>query len=633
MHLGERLELALGPLHLCLRVADVHLDDLRARDRAGVGHPHGDPHAGVGAGAGHLGRGVVVRERRVGQAVPERVGDVDLAGVVPAVAHEHALAVADVAELAGEVPERGGVLEPQGQGLGEPARRRDGAREHVGDGGAAGLAAQPAGEQRGGVVLPRGDRDRRAAGEHHDDARVHRGDGAQQRDLVGGQVEVVAVVALRLVRGGQAEEHEHGTRAPRRLDGLGDERVGGAVVGGALGQRVARRERQVGAGGPPQRGERVVEAGRVDLGGAGALVPRGAGELAHDDGAGERLGRQGQQGRTVDGVVPQQHRARRGGLAGERVVGVDVERAGRVQRREGAGDQVQHAARGGVDEGLVERAGTDRGDDLGIGAATGRRHLQVEPGGDPGDAVADGAPVGDDEALEAPLVAQHRGEQPVVLRGVDVVHLVVGAHDGPGLRLRDDALEGRQVDLAQRALVDIGRHAHPVGLLVVGGEVLERRADAEGLDALDQGRRELAGHDRVLGEVLEVATAQRRPLDVDARSEQDGDVVRAGLAPERRADPAQQVGVPARPERGRGGEAGGGHAVAEPEVVGGLVLLAQPVGAVGDHHRRDEGLAVALDRLRVPEVDAGEQRGLLLQRERREHALDVERVGGRRAGR
>jgi hypothetical protein len=47
-------------------------------------------------------------------------------------------------------------------------------------------------------------------------------------------------------------------------------------------------------------------------------------------------------------------------------------------------------------------------------------------------------------------------------------------------------LEGRQVDFAQRALVDLGVDAEALELLVVGGEVLERRAHALALHAVDQ---------------------------------------------------------------------------------------------------------------------------------------------------
>jgi hypothetical protein len=56
------------------------------------------------------------------------------------------------------------------------------------------------------------------------------------------------------------------------------------------------------------------------------------------------------------------------------------------------------------------------------------------------------------------------------------------------------------------------------------------------LHAAHVGGGEFAGQQRVLGEVLEVAAAQRGPLDVDAGAEQDRDVRRAGLGAECLAD-------------------------------------------------------------------------------------------------
>ena len=99
--------------------------------------------------------------------------------------------------------------------------------------------------------------------------------------------------------------------------------------------------------------------------------------------------------------------------------------------------------------------------------------------------------------------------------GVHAVDPVVGAHHRPRAGLGHDPLEGGQVDLAQRALVDVGADRIRSCFLVVGREVLHRRADALALQAPDAGGAEHAGQQRVLGVVLEVAPAQRRPLDVD----------------------------------------------------------------------------------------------------------------------
>ena len=73
-------------------------------------------------------------KRRVGEAVAEREADGQRARVVPAVAHQHALAVADLAVLAREVAVGRVVLEPQRAGssaAGRRGRRRRAARRRA----------------------------------------------------------------------------------------------------------------------------------------------------------------------------------------------------------------------------------------------------------------------------------------------------------------------------------------------------------------------------------------------------------------------------------------------------------------------------------------------------------------------
>ena len=293
-------------------------------------------------------------------------------------------------------------------------------------------------------------------------------------------------------------------------------------------------------------------------------------------------------------------------------MGVHVERTGRRRSGLGLGDEVEHAVRRDIQRLRVERAILHGGDELRVGASARRRHFEVEACGQPHDTVVDGAPVAHDEPFEAPVVAQHLSEEPRVLRRVDAVDLVVGAHDRPGLRVPHDPFEAAQVDLAQRPRVDIGRHPHPVVLLVVRREVLERRADALRLDAGDEGHPERTRHDRVLREVLEVASAQRRALDVDARPEDDGDVLDRRLDAERLPDALGEREVPRRAEADGGREAGGGNGVREPQVVGRPRLLAQTVRAVGHHDRR---YADAVDRLGRPEVAPARERRLLFEGE------------------
>jgi len=242
------------------------------------------------------------------------------------------------------------------------------------------------------------------------------------------------------------------------------------------------------------------------------------------------------------------------------------------------------------------------------------RHGQVQARGDGGDAVGDRAPVGDDDALVAPLVPQHLGEQPVVLARVHAVDLVVSAHHGPRPRLGDDSPEGAEVHFAQRPLVEVGADPHPVGLLAVDRVVLERGADVPALQAVDPRGREHPGEQRVLGEVLEVPAAERAALEVDARPEQDRDVHRTALVAEGLAHPPQQVRVP-----GRGGGHGRGKAGGRlpAQYVVWVHLQAHAVRPVGDG---DGGQARGLDRRGVPRIAAAGQGRLLGDGELGRHA-------------
>ena len=64
-----------------------------------------------------------------------------------------------------------------------------------------------------------------------------------------------------------------------------------------------------------------------------------------------------------------------------------------------------------------------------------------------------------------------------------VVHLVVSAHDRPGLRLFDDPLKGAQVDFPQCTLIYFYIDRHALKFLIVAGIVFQRGADTFALDA------------------------------------------------------------------------------------------------------------------------------------------------------
>ena len=134
--------------------------------------------------------------------------------------------------------------------------------------------------------------------------------------------------------------------------------------------------------------------------------------------------------------------------------------------------------------------------------------------------------------------------------------------------------------------------------------MLDAGANVLRLDPLDHGGREPAGQIRVLGEVLEVAPAQRRALDVDSWTQHHGNILCACLRSQRGTRLSDQVGIPARTERRRRGETRRGQPGAG-ELAG---LLAETVRPVGQRDRLDTGLG---DPRGTPVVPAQAEPGLL----------------------
>ena len=116
-----------------------------------------------------------------------------------------------------------------------------------------------------------------------------------------------------------------------------------------------------------------------------------------------------------------------------------------------------------------------------------------------------------------------------------------------GRASRDDRLERRQVELAQRALVDLGVEGEALGLGVVGDEVLDRRADALGLQPAHVGGADARGQQRVLAEALEVPAAVGRAVQVDGRREQHVDALAPALRGRAAARGARSAPRPTSP--------------------------------------------------------------------------------------
>lgn len=213
--------------------------------------------------------------------------------------------------------------------------------------------------------------------------------------MAGGQRDVLPVVSLRLVRGGQAEEQQD--RAARGgLLRSPEQFPGGEGCCRGVRQRIPGLERQTGVP-APQGVEGIVQAGRVHLRRSGPLISGGAGHLPDDHdvtepGQGERRP-----------FVFKQHGASRCGLAGQFVVGPEIEVfLGCFPVV--PGDQPQHARDGPVQVGFVQGACPDGLGDEPVVPAVRGRHFQVQPGGDSCDTVVDRPSVGHHQPVEAPFL-------------------------------------------------------------------------------------------------------------------------------------------------------------------------------------------------------------------------------------
>ena len=127
--------------------------------------------------------------------------------------------------------------------------------------------------------------------------------------------------------------------------------------------------------------------------------------------------------------------------------------------------------------------------------------------------------------------------------------------------------------------------------------MLGARGRSRGLDAVDEAGGHGACQNRVLGKVLEVASAQGRALDVEAGAEEDVDAEAAGFQPQRLAHVARELGVPGGRERGGRREAGRLFGLGDAQVIGVPELAAHAVRAVA----HDEGGDICRgDRAGVP---------------------------------
>ena len=246
----------------------------------------------------------------------------------------------------------------------------------------------------------------------------------------------------------------------------------------------------------------IVQLCGIDLAGSSALVSGCFGEVADDCGFGFFLQRE-------NAVVVQQDDGACGAFFRNGMVGIHIEGFGCGGHGFGEGENlfqqlshplVQHLFRNSA---LLNRL------DEANGAVRARGgHHQIGTGFYALSVIVVSAPVGDHEAVKAPLTPKNLRQQVGIFVGVGTVHLVIAGHDGLCAAFLYGDFKGGQVNLPQGALVHHGVHGHPPQLLGIDGKVLGTGGGTITLNAPDIGSSHLTGEIRILGEILKVPPAQ-----------------------------------------------------------------------------------------------------------------------------
>ena len=150
-----------------------------------------------------------------------------------------------------------------------------------------------------------------------------------------------------------------------------------------------------------------------------------------------------------------------------------------------------------------------------------RPEFQVESMGDGLVRIVRASPIGDDYSVKSPFTFQNVVYQVLVVAPMLSFIQVVRPHDSPCASFLDGGLECWQVDFIQGAVVhdDIG--VVSVYFVVVQRIVLDAGSHSIALHAFYVRHYHLGGQVRIFAHVFEVASVERRAVDVDARSQYD----------------------------------------------------------------------------------------------------------------
>ena len=457
---------------------------------------------------------VFVGKCGVAFAVTKGKEDCFLCAVVIAIADIQTFAVFDIVRGTWE-RQMGGIVVPLvGERLGQFAGWIHRAIEDIGKGTTGCLPCEIRFDNRGDCVVP-GHYHRCTIAEHDDDVGIDMDDGVDEFVVAVWEIHMETVEAFCFGDVGQADAQHNHIGCACDVDSLCQQIRIASIFAERISRGIRQQERISTA--LQKRIVQGIDGGRGDARAAGTLVARLLGKQPNESDALAWL-----EWQQLGGVF-EEHNALTGSLTGERVMDGGIIGLRVVVRRFDLFEQRQQVPDGAVDGSGTQCAGAEgcrnaRG--VGVGIAG---HFEIESRLECGNAVVHCSPVRDDGARVAPLGAQDIGQQPCILACECTIDAVVGAHDRPRLAFDDCLFERCEIEFTQGTFVDDGVDRHTPVFLIVGSEVLERGSNPRRLHALDIAGGEGTRQEWVFGEVFEIAAAEWRSLDVDARPEDDAD--------------------------------------------------------------------------------------------------------------
>ena len=125
-----------------------------------------------------------------------------------------------------------------------------------------------------------------------------------------------------------------------------------------------------------------------------------------------------------------------------------------------------------IQKGLVQFTILHGFNNVPVGNPVAGGHFKAEARAEALYPVVIGAPVGHNKAIKAPLPVEYIPEKMAVFTAVYAVYTIIAGHQRLDTALLHCHLEGRKINLAERALIHHRVHSHAVKLLGVDSVVL-----------------------------------------------------------------------------------------------------------------------------------------------------------------